>query len=273
MSQTATLTVTYAGDAYNASATSARLALEQEPVADSKLTTNDLTVMLALVRSGVSAKAYIPASCPASVVDGQVICPIDVWVWPSPGNLAYTLTANQGSLGERIRVEMEREFDLVINFERTVQLPFDTTSLSWEWSVMPCLDSNSQPVAVAPNVTATSSTISVDADVIGVLRVKCMAVGWLHTLVLRFAKGDATITNIDVVVTAQWESGGENQTARLPIELPGCLKTLLETCDDGELKYERGMGAVRYPNETYAVVYYSECNGHKLALRYEKARS
>jgi hypothetical protein len=267
MSQTASLSATYAG---SSAAAAARLSLEQEPVADNRLTTTDLAAMLALVRSGVSAKTYRAATCPASVVAGQVICPLDLWVWPVPVGLSYTLAANQGELGERIPVTMEREFDLVINFERTVQLPFETSSLTWEWSAMPCLDARSR-VVDPPTVTATASSISVNADIVGVLRIRCAAVGWLHTLVLRFDKGDAKISDIDVAVSAKWEIADETFAESADLKLPGCLETLLETCDDGNLKYERGSGHVLEPDETVPVVYYSECDGQKLALRYERA--
>lgn len=267
MSQTASLTALYAG---SSAVAAVRLALEQEPVADNSLTTTDLAAMLALVRSGVSAKTYRATTCPASVVDGQVLCPLDLWVWLVPLSLPYTLSANQGELGERIPVTLEREFDLVINFERTVQLPFATSALAWEWSAMPCLDGKSQVVA-PPKVTATASSISVDADIVGVLRIRCAAVGWLHTLMLRFAKGDSKISDIDVAVSAGWMDAGETVAKSVDLQLPGCLETLLETCDDGDLKYERGSGKVIKPDETVPVVYYSECDGQKLALRYEAA--
>lgn len=135
---------------------------------------------------------------------------------------------------------------------------------------MPCLDDRSRVVA-PPIVTAAASSISVDADIVGVLRIKCAAAGWLHTLVLRFDKGDSKISDIDVAVSAKWAAGGETSAQSLDLTLPGCLETLLETCDDGDLKYERGSGRVIEPDETVPVVYYSECDGQKLALRYEQA--
>jgi hypothetical protein len=266
VSQIASLSTVYSGPS---AAAAARLTLEQEPVVDNRLTTTDLIAMLALVRSGFSAKTYRPASCPASVVAGQVVCPLDVWAWPVPLDLAYTMHANQGSLGARIPVVMEREFDLVINFERTVQLPFVTSALTWAWSDMPCLDARSNVVA-SPTVTATASSLSVDADIVGVLRVRCAAVGWLHTLVLRFDKGAEKITDIDVAVSAKWVAAGETSTLSQDLELPGCLETLLETCDDGDLAYERASGKIIQPEDTVPVVYYSECDGQKLAIRFEQ---
>lgn len=261
----ATLAIPYITDDQAAEAS---LLLEQEPVADNSLTTDDLAAMLALVRAGYSAKTYRPSSCPASVVNGQAVVPLHVWAWPSPLELPYALSANQGVLGERIVVEVEREFEVVFDFERTVTLPFMVRSINTEWTDLPCFDraSNEMP---RPQVTIDGGAMTLSAEVLAVLRVRCVAVGYLHTLVLRVDKGGSAITDVKAVVSAGWLSAGEWKTAEKTLELPGCVALLLATCDDGGLVAE-SRGSARDDSARVAVVYYNDCTGDELAVRHER---
>jgi len=262
------LAATYSGAGLAAGAP--RLGLEQEPMADNSLTLDDLEQMLALVRSGVSARTYRPASCPASVVEGSVLVPLDLWVWPVPIDLPYTLTPNQGDLGAAIAVSIEREFDLVIDFQRRVELPFATSAISWQWTGIPCFDRMSNEVP-RPTVSAEPDAIMVDTEILGVLRIKCTAVGYLHTLQLEFVKGTNAITDVHCAVTASWQVNGEPMTANLPLDLPACAAQLLETCEGGQLVRERALGSVSREKPLRTVVYYNDCDGSELAVRHERA--
>lgn len=262
----ASLTALYTGAE---SGSVVRLTLEQEPVADNSLTLDDLEAMLALVRSGLSAQSYRPASCPASVVAGVVIVPLDLWVWPVPLDLDYTLSPNLGVISAASAVEIEREFDLVIDFSRRVELPFLTSALTWEWSDLPCFDRMSNEVE-RPAVTVEPAALVVDAEIMGVLRIKCTAIGYLHTLRLDFAKGTDAITDIKAAVTASWRDNGETITESIDLKLPGCVEQLLASCPDGTRKREAAMGSVTDEEEVRPVVYYNDCDGSVMAVRYER---
>jgi hypothetical protein len=259
------LTVTYGGE----DQTSARrIWIEQEPVADGTLTASDLEQMLAMVRAGISAKLYRPADCPASVVNGSVVVPLDVWVWPVPLTLEYSLAASMGAMGPSMAIRKEREFDVVVQFSSRVELPFVTDGLAWEWSDMGCYDHRSNRVA-NPEVMAEPAALLIGAEVLGVLRVKCAAVGFLHTVLLSIAKGTNSITDIEVAVTASWKTETATETETIDLDLPGCADLLLTTCDS-DLLVEHRFGAVRDQEERVTVVYYSDCDGTELAVRHER---
>jgi hypothetical protein len=220
------------------------------------------------VRSGISATTYRPPTCPASVVAGVVMVPLDLWVWPVPLDLEYSLSPNQGVIGVASAVEIEREFDLVIDFQRRIDLPFLTSALTWEWSDLPCFDHRSNEVEW-PTITVEPSAILVGAEILGVLRVKCTALGYLHTLMLNFAKGTDAITGVKAAVTASWSDNNETQTESLDLEIPGCVTQLLETCPDGTTKRERALGEVTEEQQVRPVVYYNDCKGSVMAVRNE----
>lgn len=262
----ASLTALYTGEA---SGSAVRLTMEQEPVPDNSLTLDDLEAMLALVRSGRSAQSYRPPTCPASVVNGVVVVPLDLWVWPVPLDLDYSLSPNQGVISSAIAVEIEREFDLVIDFERRIDLPFLTSSLSWEWSALPCFDRMSNEVD-RPSVTAEPAALLIGSEILGVLRIKCTAIGYLHTLLLSFVKGTDAITGVKAAVTASWRENNATQTESLALDIPGCVTQLLETCPDGTNKRERVLGSMQPEEQAVPVVYFSDCDGTVMAVRYER---
>lgn len=259
------LAITYAEEAQ---ASVPALALEQVPVADNGLTTEDLAAMLALVRAGYSAKTYRPRSCPASVVDGRVVVPLHVWAWPVPIDLPYVIAANQGDLAAPVLVEVEREFDVVFDFVDRVTLPFAVRSVAWEWTAMPCFDRLSNEVP-RPAVTVDGNTLTLGDEVLAVLRVRCVAVGYLHALTLRIGKGTNAITDVEAVVSAGWRAKAGAQATELQLDLPGCVDLLLASCADGSLVAE-AHGSVRDDTERVAVVYYNDCTGAELAVRYER---
>lgn len=260
---TATLSATYTG------ATPAdqgpTLLLEQLPVASGKLTADDLEQMLALVRQGISAKTYRPADCPATVVDSEVLVPVDFYVWPNSLATSYSLAANQGELGEGMAVAIEREFDMVVDFTTVVDLPFAVSALTATWSSLPCFDRHSRQVST-PLIIWEGPRLHLSSEVLGVLRIRCTAMGFLHTLKLRWLKGDSKIDGVKVVVAAAWA----DQTLTEQLDLPGCVEQLLAECEDGERVRERGGSKATQEDETIPVVYFNDCDGSVLALRYER---
>lgn len=263
------LTIPYAGGA--ATEAAPWLNLEQVPVPTNRLSLADLETMLAMVGGGTPARVYSQPVCPAMVRQGEVAIDLGVRVWPSDPALAYRLSVDLGTLADPVRIEMEREFDLVLNFAASTDLPFHCRQLSWQWSALPCFDRFGREVA-RPRLTVTPAAIRSSGDFLGVIRVRCLAVGYLHALTMRLPKSEAaTVTDVTNTATATWTAAGEQQDGAVELALPRCVEQLLALCPDGGLQQERYYGGGSDDPETRPVVYYNACNGSVITIRYERA--
>lgn len=258
-----TLTITYSSrETLESDAT---LRLEQLPVSFTALTLDDLEQMMALVRGGTSATAYRQPTCQVSVVAGEVKVPLTVWAWPSALDLDYEIIFAAGNPEARVQIEQEHEFDLVIDFKTSIKLPFYCRDIELIWLDLPCWDRFGREVP-RPELTTTPTTIQVSAEVLGVVRVRCLAIGYAHPVTVTFAKGlDAKILDIKNTVTASWAAGA----ATLDLHYPACAADLLAACDDGTLVRERVIGQFKGEEDRIPVVYYNDCTGSVLAVRYE----
>lgn len=248
------------------------LGLEQKAVASNSLTTDDLYEMLSLARSGVSAKLYRPRTCDVSVVGGAILTTLTAYVWPKPLDLNYTLATNYGTVSERQAITQYREFDLVINMSKTVELPFTASSISYQKSQLPFFDATGNIVG-EPIITFDDRYAYVSTEVVGVIRVSCTACGFSNTVDLSFTKdAQQTISNINITLSASfYTSSNTLSTTALSLDLPGCLELLLSTCEN-ELLTEKTYGSVDSDDDdvTVPVVYYSDCSGKFLQVRDEK---
>lgn len=245
------------------------LSLEQEAVADNSLTTDDLTKMLALVRAGVSAKLYRPETCNVSVVDGNILVDLNVFVWPKPFNLNYTFALNYGTAADRVYLQQNREFDFIINGSKKTPLPFTVSTIEYSLTQLPFFDKLGN-IVDPPSITFDSRNAITDKEVIGVIRITCVAEGWQHPVQLTFDKDDNSISNFNVTASTTFRDTDENlQTVAERLELPGCVELLLSTCED-DLLTEHKYGSVKDKDEKVPVVYYSDCDGSFLVVRYEK---
>jgi len=163
------------------------------------------------------------------------------------------------------------------------------------WWQMDCVNEFCEVVA-SPTITVTGSTVSLSSPCYGVLRVRGMATGYKHTLTMEFAKqgnvvaaqvADVTlngtpqvaapapagyaITSIDVSVTATYKDGtGEEQSKILSLDIPECVKDLLEYCEGDRLIHQGTESTTIGDTETPTpVVYYDTCTGNVITLRYE----
>lgn len=260
---TTSLTISYSQDT---AATGDWLRLAQQPVTSNRLTSEDLAVMLALVQSGTSARAYKPANCEASVLADQVVADLVLKVWPSSLSITYSLTAALVTVGGKSALQEWHEFDLIIPMATSVELPYLCENITMTWQT-PAY--NRQGVEVErPTIDKTGNTLRLSSEVFGVLRVRCLALGWQHDLRFSWSKTDAAaITSLKPAVVASWAGGEE----RLELELPGCLEALLAFCPDGQSKRSRSMSTVdNDDDETVPVVYYSPCSGRMLTVRQER---
>ena len=261
MAETLTLTYSSREDA----ASEATMRMEQLPVTSTAVTLDDLEQMMAMVRGGTSARAYRQPTCPVTVIAGEVRVTLTVWVWPSALDLDYSLSFAAGVPAARVQIEQEREFDLVIDFEATIALPFFCRTIELTWSDLPCWDRYGQEVP-RPELTTTPTTLQVSAEILGVVRVRCLAIGYAHPVTVTFAKGlDSKILDIKNSVTASWAAGA----ATLDLQYPACAADLLAACEDGTLVRERVIGQFEDEDDRIPVVYYNDCTGSVLAVRYE----
>lgn len=271
MSTQASLTITYAGGDLPAGAQSSPgLTLEQAPLPAAQ-GVPDLQAMLSVVLgTGQAAQAYTSPDCPASVAEGEIVVPLTVWVWPSDLALNYTLLAESGTVSEPVRIEQEREWDQVINFEAETVLPFHCRDLSWSWSDLGAYSRTGGLIDPPPELRAEGSTILSSGDFLGVLRVRCLAIGYAHTITMTIPKNAASkITDIRNSVTASWTQDGVTRTATLDLQIPDCVADLAALCPDGELAVEKVTGE-HQKDETVWVIYYNGCTGRVIVVRSEQ---
>jgi len=271
-----TLGLAYTG---SVSDRSAWINLEQAPVSTNLLTTTSLQEMLAMVINGVSARAYLQSDCTARISNGVVSVDTGIWVWPSRLDLAYNITPTLGKVGERTTIVQDREFNLAIDFSRSVDLPFYCTELSWEWTNIPCFGKYGQKVD-RPDLKVTNTSILTPGDVYSVIRVRCRAHGYAHPLTIDFPKSAAQSifykTQItvgdrasDASVHAVWENKGDIDSESLDIDLPTCAEQLLDSCPDETSISEKVFGSVSDDDDKKPVLYYNGCSGKAMVVRYE----
>jgi len=262
-----TLSISYTGDAD--ATVSPWVNLEQQPVSGVKLTENDLQTMLALVRAGISARTYRPASCEAYLTGENVVAELGLYVFPSSLDLAYTLESELLAIGQPSALSLEREFDLVVGFDTEIELPFIAENIQLTWQT-DCY-SKYGVVVDLPEITAQPTRLAFSAEVFGVLRVRCNARGYLHPLTFAMSKAsDQSITDIQAAVEVAWHDESGSQYDSVDIELPLCLEALLAACGDGTTITESVFGSVNDDDETVPFIYYSPCSGRLLTVRNER---
>lgn len=259
-----------------------RLTLEQDSVASGELSLTDLEAMVSLARSGVTAKSYIASNCPATVTEGNVVVNLRLFSWPSHRQ-AYDLTAAIPAIttiGEPMAIEQERDFDVIIDGD-SINLPCLAADARITWQ-SPAILANGQ-VIDAPSISGYDVDQSRMVDLstahgpinrlrlaracFGVLRVRCTAIGYSHSLTLTIAKNDTAISDLQETITASWQlADGTTDATTLDIELPTCVQTLLEACEDdtsvgdhvGVKKETKIRKQLRYSTCTGAVIDYRE---------------
>jgi hypothetical protein len=270
MTSSPRLTLTYTVNA-EAGASEPSLNLEQAAVSKGNVTMADLYAMLALVRSGVSARTYLARDCAARVVGGAVLVDLTAYVWPSALDLAYTLAVSIPAwtvIGPAVEISQWRDFDLVVPMSAAVELPFLAADLSLVWQT-PCYNRYGEAVA-APAIDQDGLALRLDSEVFGVIRVRCRAMGFQHTLALTIPKGTSRVEDIDLTLIATWPISNGTEVEDLDLQLPGCVEDLLATCEDGTLVAEVG-GSVSADDPRQPVVYWNPCEkeSNVIEVRYE----
>lgn len=256
-----------------------RITLEPEtaPSWANGVTLDDLEAMLAMARSGLSARMRQRQRCPWATInsDGTIAVELACHVWPSHPEITYTLAAAGCTVGPAVPVQVERELDLAVQGASEIDLPWRVEGVSAHWQI-PCVDEWCRPVA-SPAISADGATLRLSGPCWGVLRLRATAVGFRHTLGCSFVKrvptgeGEYAYNRIDarLSVTAAWaDETGAPQTTIEAVDLPACVQALLEMCPAGDRPVVVGE-IVDGSAEKTPVVYFNSCTGAVLGVRYE----
>lgn len=257
-----------------------RLTLEPEYIDPRAALANlaDIDAMLAAARSGASAHIRQMENCrwARMQADGTVHVRLSVMVWPSEPGLQYRLTAPANiNIQPGIYTEKGKHRKYWVSGGGAIELPWCLQNAALRWhSASGCRDAWSNP-APAPGLRQNRARIEIDGDrVFGVLQVTGTAVGFLHYLEFDARKieeqdGRRIITGFaadSFEVQAEWtDEKGETRTESATVDIPPCVKALLERCAGGGFRFR-----TRDDSAPPVTVYYSTCDGSVLAVRKAK---
>lgn len=268
-----TLTATYSAAAV-AESESSWLKLWQRPYSAQvqQAGFTDLTAMWYMALSGLSARLYRAATCPATIsADGVVTVPIDFYVFPSSLGMQYSLSAGTGSIGAPVYIEEEKELDLVFDQQDSKELGYLTDAIEYEFLSGAYGEFGSQ--LPLPQVSHADGIIKLSTSCFCVIRIKCLAKGYRHRVTMTLTKYEPPaegeldwtgykIENLQNVIQATWIDGDELQSAELDLEIPPCVEDYLAECEDGGLK-----GIIGKKGEPWFLLFFSTCTGNKLGVR------
>lgn len=279
---TVNLGVQYEGSGTAAADPSIWLNLQQEPIPEimRALSFLEIEEMFYAALSGLSSRVYESDACPLTVNKGEVIVWINLFVWPHRMDMNYGLSAAIGEISDPERLTRPREFDLLFPMTSERELDFlidqeDPPVFSWQ---TPAYDEQGR-VIPHPGITVSGNKVKLSRTAFGSVRVKCRALGYGYTVVMRLEKfkeeadPDAPlgsppnmtgykIENLANSITATWRGAdGSAQSKILKLEIPKCVESYLATCPDGELKSAL---CINYLGDDPVDIYYDGCNGRRL---------
>lgn len=308
MSETASNVVTYTRrDADAGRSPALRLTLEPERVEGAnRATLSDIDAMIAMARSGASARNRQIARCRWARWDnGDLICTLALWVWPSDIDLEYSLSLPPGvTSAERVLTREPRDVKVwVAGSGGDIELPWLLESASFVWHPrIGVWDAWSRP-ETPPGITQERARLilSGEGDRYGVLWARGTAVGWRHDISIRYPTGGGnerpdtdktdprapvylayipgggsdpaapgiSIKNADdIKVTATWtDETGEQREESATLTIPECVKRLLEKCPQGTKRTGNIRVKPADDDQGPVQVYYNSCTGAILDVR------
>jgi len=252
------------------------LKLEQEQIPDNydEVSMVDVSAMMSKVLRGSSAKAYAGEHCPYVLLSSdKVTVSLNIYVWPCDPTLDYELTADFGSIGGKTTLLQRRTFDVIFEGSNSEFIGLDVmyAKLNPKMKVYNAFGKWLSNFSSFRDVEFLNGYALTSEKVYCVFNLDGMARGHQHRLTMEFDKaslenGVQSITNFKNNVYASWyNEASELETASLSITLPGCVATLLRTCDDGTLQGDH-IGTLNAPKRL--LVYFNECNGEKLGSKW-----
>lgn len=265
-----------------------RLTLEPEYVGrrQNRATLADIDAMLAMARSGASARNRQIQRCSWAswAENGDLLCTIALWVWPSAIDLQYRLDLPPDvTSAEPVQVREPKDTKILITGSGgEIELPWLLEDAAFGWHPnIGVWDAWSRP-ASPPHIEQERARLNLDGErgVYGVLTVQGTAVGWRHDLTIRYPTGDAKRANRDpeapnisvsgaedFEVTATWtDENGDARTETATIVIPECVRALLEECPEGT-KYSEYFRVRPKKLPGPITVYYNSCTGEVLDIR------
>lgn len=253
-------------------------ALEQEykPPSSDGATIADAIAMLNYVKQGSSAFDYIVDNCSAvKVVDGVVIITLGFFVWPSRLDLPYTLHTTAGVISDTVTSYSEpRMFNVIFTNSDVEDIGY-----LFEGSFvneMPFYTSKGRDISPDPKIIVDSPLVRLSTKCNTVLRANVVASGYRHELEISLTSEEVTkvdrTTGNEVTVSGyalpsptifvDWGSDEDHGDAydSLSLEIPTCVQTLLETCDEGSL----ASSLDETESSSNYVVYWDTCSGEIL---------
>lgn len=223
----------------------------------SHLSQYDILQMITFASYGISASTYKLQDCPIEITENNVNLWLDFYLWPSNIDLVYELETSLGELSESEKVSIPKEVDIIFENSTIVKLPWLIEDYEIIWQT-PNINSMGR-IITTQEVRVKGVNLVVDTPIFGVARLKCNAIGYKYTNNITVEKKiDMQVTDIDSVITAKW---GEDQTAILQLEIPGCATAYLERCPTGD----------RFINQdckerSKVYIWYSTCDGETLHI-------
>ena len=226
----------------------------------------DLNQMVARAAAGRSARDYMLECCPAAAVKKDILTvTLEVMVYPSDLDLAYSLAADWGNLSPGRLVRKARRLNII--FDGTSSITMDFFFQGEFIAAMPFFDQAGARIRV-PAIVQDGLQLNLAQPVYGVFRAIGDSVGYLHivTMLLQIQSG-IKISDLNNAVTLTYIDGAGKLTAKkLDLKIPQCVADLLALCDNGEPK----IGGSPNEPDLVPVIYYSDCSGEIIEIRYEK---
>lgn len=214
--------------------------------------------------TGRSAQKLRAINCPVEFVGADTHVYLGFYAWPSDPALNYSLSSAIGTLGSGQIIRKQREFSLFVNNRSRADMPCYLEDVTVEWET-PTFNRYGDRIP-APTITNHNTWLEFSVEVFGAMRITGTAVGaylvcemvltrpitqqaatpaviaaaqigpngeLIYTPPSTVQLNGYKISNLENTITAAWlNPSGETDTDQLRLEIPQCVKDVLEFCPD-----------------------------------------
>lgn len=287
----------------------ARLEQVPTPIRSPYANNSDITKMIQMAQSGLTAHAYND-QCDISIDDSQIVIPLAVYVWVSDMDLNYTLSGpEEMSIGPKMRIGIEKEFSFVLPLTDTYEFDYLVEGFVQLTFETPCYNENGKQVGI-PRYRIEKNRIIFEKKIFAVIRARAMVIGYRHTVTITIDNTQASVDKLkqtllgdtfipgisdgeqeanvdrelhvhDIYIVLRYDGGVETQRlsdVSMSLDVPENLMNCLSQCesngsgDDGDDGGSDDSITLINPKDDGGVkeVYYSACDGSILATRKRK---